>query len=214
MNDIVFLNVQRIIKILLITIQPFLISAILYLIFPSIDIFRYLSYIFLIIVGNELFVLFLSVKAALTIKGKEYLNSNFYKEFQKEYTDLTNNQKALYYYSRIIEKRLKITAIYNKTYDDHFYFDRNNKEYYSVMVKDYFGVISSDTKSQVWNIKYKSKNLEVNNPFHLNKRIMDGVHLSDYETIENIVIISERTKLEMKHEGIFYLGSFLYKKMK
>ena len=211
MNDIVYLNVKRIMTILLITIQPFLIASILNVLFPTLLVFRYITIIFLIIVINELIVLGLSVLTSLKIKGKEYFNSTFYEEFNKEYRELTNSEKALYYYSRIIEKRLHIAPIFNKLYDDHFYFVIDDKNCYSVMVKDYFGIVQSDIQSRIWNIKYKDRIKEINNPFHLNKKVMDKFVLNIYESIENIVLISERTKLETKIDGIYHLGDFLYK---
>mgnify|MGYP001093609261 CR=1 FL=1 len=199
---------------ILVTLQPIILLSVSYVIKPSDRVIEVMMIIGYLLLFECLILGYLLYKIKYLIP-KEYEKSKRFQVFKEPFKKLDNQEKYNYFVALKLQKLLIDCSIeYLQEWPCHIMLTYKDK-FFSINTKDYQGVILDKTASQIWEIGYGKrkiniykKRVSVNNPFHENKRIMDR-HYSTISSIENIVVVSNKTKFETKIGGLFYIHNLI-----
>lgn len=212
MNHVFFRQTRQIMKGLIITLQPFWILGVLLLVLQY-DWIGILFDIVLIIVIIQVILLSYFIREAVLRVPKRYLHSSYFQAFQKPYKTLTAQEKYTYYISSLFEVTLHVAIEYDPDETDHLFFTYQDKAY-SILCKDYQGTITK-SGDRLWELSYKEhafkdiKTMNILNPFHENKRIIERNYQSRYKTIQPIIILSKETLTKESIDGTYRVFPFI-----
>lgn len=161
-----------------------------------------------IVIANRLYYILITIP-------NEYLDSDRYLIFTKDYSELDRKEIFNYFIYLEIKQKLGINTYFLENYPEHIYFEHKEIAY-CINTKDYGGTILENMDSSVWDIGYGSgkynryvKKIPIPNPFYENKRIIEQNYNFKNKKMVSIIIISRKTKMKQKITGVYEISDFL-----
>jgi hypothetical protein len=159
-------------------------------------------------IANKITYIFITIP-------KEYLDSDRYLVFSKEYSELDRRELFNYYVSLELKQKLGINTYFLENFPEHIYIEFKEVGY-CINTKDFGGKILDNLEGAVWDIGYGNgkydryeKKVSVTNPFYENKRIMDYHYNFKNKKMVNVTVISKKTKTIHPITGVYYISDFL-----
>ncbi|PAT01423.1 hypothetical protein CI105_06830 [Candidatus Izimaplasma bacterium ZiA1] len=209
-----FKSIRLIIKTLILLLWVMVFFAVITIITKN-SILEYLTYFFGAVNGILLLILIILGSRYVLLMEKTYKNSKHYKTTKKGYFDIKRKQRVVFNVSNELLKYYDLDIEYSFDRDDHLYFEKDGIGY-SVLIKEYNGDLFSNPSALEWQVGYKKRKdntyfnkINVPNPYHQNKRIMDKHYLSKGIEIKNIIIVSDKTDKNPLQRDMLYLEEFI-----
>ena len=214
MDNKKFKNIRKIIKTLILLLWVMVFFAVITIITKN-SILEYLTYFFGTVNGILLLILIFLGTRYILFMEKAYKNSSHYKTTKKGYFDIKRKQRVVFNVASELLKHYDLDIQYSFDRDDHLYFEKEGIGY-SVLVKEYNGDLFSNPSALEWQVGYKKRKdntyfnkINVPNPYHQNKRIMDKNYSSKGIEVKNIILVSDKTNKNPLQRDMVYLKELI-----